>query len=275
MSSFDQKFGPDFLASVPNAAGVYRFKNLQAKVIYVGKAKCLRRRLAQYRLVSSKKKHRRMRRILKDATMLEFETCDTHLAACLLEVKLIQELRPKWNIASSYSFLYPYLGLRFKEGEMSMAFTTLPEQLEGYSLFGAYRSREVVGQAYFSLMALLPFIGHRSTEKKADRLGRAKYTYIQTFRQLPRDWEKMWGEFFRGQSRGALDELILQLLERPGARVQKDKVQEYLNALLEFWNDEANPLAEAISTVGYDVYPVPQAERDPLFIRMRLQHEHS
>lgn len=274
MSTFDKKFGPDFLSTIPNEAGVYRFKNEAEKVIYVGKAKCLRRRLAQYRLASGKKKHRRMRRIVKDAFSLEFETCPSHLEACLLEVRLIQELQPKWNIASSYSFLYPYLGMREQRGELSFVFTTLPERAEGYTLFGAYRSREITGKAFFALMSLLNYIGHRSMEKKADRLGRAKYTYIQTFRQLPTEWVKIWRDFFRGVSRTALEELMLRLLEHAGARSKRDEVQQHVDALLEFWQLEALPLAKAISSLGYQgAYPIPQTERDPLFIRARLQNE--
>ncbi len=273
MSSFDKKFGPEFLSTIPHDAGVYRYKNAAGEVIYVGKAKSLRRRLSQYRLASPHKKHRRMRRIVKDASFLEFEICPSHLEACLLEVKLIQELQPKWNIASSYSFLYPYIGIRQRHGELSFAFTTLPDQLEEFTLFGAYRSREITGSAFFALVALLHYIGHRSTETKADRMGRAKYTYIQTFRQLPAAWDVLWTDFFRGVSRTAPEDLMLRLLENAGARSNKDEVQKHLDALLEFWQAEALPLAKAITTLGIQTYPIPQAERDPLFIRLRLQNE--
>jgi excinuclease ABC subunit C len=64
---FDRKFGAEFLESIPGFPGVYLVYNLKDELIYVGKAKNLKRRLSQYRNTARRKKHRRMRGIVKEA----------------------------------------------------------------------------------------------------------------------------------------------------------------------------------------------------------------
>ena len=69
--TFDQKFGEGLLARVGTGPGVYRYSDAEGVVIYVGKAKNLRRRLASYRNAGRKKAHRKMRRIVKAASSLK------------------------------------------------------------------------------------------------------------------------------------------------------------------------------------------------------------
>src|SRR5438876_3484169 len=56
--NFDRKFGPEFLESLPGSPGVYLVYDRQEELIYVGKAKNLKRRLSQYRNTLRRKKHR-------------------------------------------------------------------------------------------------------------------------------------------------------------------------------------------------------------------------
>lgn len=272
MNTFDQKFGLEFLRALPLAPGVYRFLDASGATVYVGKAKSLRRRLAQYRLATAKKKHRRMRKVLRLAAALEWEQTVTHLDACLREIKLIQQLQPPMNICSAYSFLYPYIGLQKKASTLSFAMTSAPSQLPDFEFFGAFRSRDLCGEAYFSLMRLFAIVGHREP-KKSLKLQRGSYVF--SFRQLNIDqWYEQWREFFAGRSALSLTELVLSVVENAGARARPESIQDDLDALQRFWKQEAKPLREAIELTGYSgVYPVPQTERDPLFLQVRLHGE--
>jgi hypothetical protein len=265
---FDQTYGEGFLSTVPLAPGVYRFIDKTGKVIYVGKAKSLRRRLSQYRCAGRKKKHRRMRKVVSQGRSIAFSVTDSHLDACLLEISLIQTLRPKLNISSAYSFLYPFLGIG-KVG-CQIAMSTEPADLANFEIFGAFRSREVVGQAYFSLISLLSLIGHLNRTPAHQRRTRSRYTYIHSFRQIPDGWANDWSDFFAGKSLAPLQYLVSMLLDRAAARGQAAKVQEGIQFLAAFWHAEAKPLRAAIDKTGYcGPFPVPQVERDPLFLRAR------
>src|SRR5690606_28539103 len=98
VASFDEKFGADFVSSAPNSPGVYRFFDRQGVVVYVGKAKNLRRRLANYRNATRKRIHRKMRVLVRDAAELRYEVCPSEQAALLREGELIRELKPHYNV---------------------------------------------------------------------------------------------------------------------------------------------------------------------------------
>src|ERR1051326_9544149 len=85
--SFDRKFGAEFLESLPSSCGVYLVYDQEDELIYVGKEKNLKRRLSQYRNTLRRKKHRRMRRIVKEAARIEIQCAETHLDACLTETR--------------------------------------------------------------------------------------------------------------------------------------------------------------------------------------------
>ena len=154
MRLFDQKFGADFLSGVPTRPGVYRLYGEAGVLLYVGKAANLRRRLGQYRTAGRKKRERKRLALVKAATNITWEVCESALTAALTEIRLIQTLRPPRNVTSAFPFLYPFLGLRVDGGETYFCLTTSPAAFPAFDLHGAFRSREVTGEAYFSLMTL-------------------------------------------------------------------------------------------------------------------------
>ena len=139
---FDRTFGADFIKSVPLRPGVYQVLDAGGAVIYVGKAKSLRRRLQQYRNARRLKRHEKMRTILVAAHSLQVTACESDLDALLLENRLIQTLRPRFNIAGAFSFLYPCIGLVRSERELHLCYSTSPVEFPMFDFFGAYRSRQ-------------------------------------------------------------------------------------------------------------------------------------
>jgi predicted GIY-YIG superfamily endonuclease len=265
--SFDLKFGGEFLASLPGSPGVYLVYDRQDELIYVGKAKNLKRRLSQYRNALRRKKYRRMRSIVKEAARIEIQRAETDLGACLAETMLIQKHRPRWNIVGAYSFLYPLIGIRSANDNIEFCMTTTPEALirecPGFEFHGAFRSRRITGDAFFALMRLLRFVGHVNPSIRR-RIPR--HSYIFSFRRLPSGWAGMWAGFYKGESALAMEELILKLVENSGARHRPGKVQEYLDELKRFWRHEVLTLARARKATGYTEWPVPQYQRDLVFL---------
>ncbi len=271
MSAFEKKFGKDFLSTIPTTPGVYFFYCAEGKLLYVGKAKSLRKRLAQYRDAKKTRRHKKMRYLIENASRLEWEICESDLEASLKEARLIQKLRPPKNIAGAYSFLYPLVGIRSDEKCLYFCLTTLPEKFPNYTFHGCFRSRKVTGGAFFALMEILEYVGHPLSAKDLKSEGRAEYSYVFGFRQIESKWENLWKVFFKGESREALEELILCLIDKPGARKNAERVQETIKLLKKFFRLEAKPLATAIKTVAYTTYPVTQLERDPLFLSYKAK----
>lgn len=287
MRLFDQRFGVDFLAGVPTAPGVYRFLDAAGALLYVGKAGSLRRRLAQYRTAGRKKNERKRRALVKAAATITWEVCASDLAASLTEIRLIQTLRPRRNVASAFPFLYPYIGIRVDGRETFFCLTTGPEAFPSFELHGAFRSRDATGEAFHALARLLRFVGHPIPRARQRIIGEtayssaaaavyssaaaAVYSTVIGFRRLPVEASTGWSALLRGASREALESLALELLEHPGATARRAEIQEDLAAVALFFESEALALARARTATGYSRYPVPQGDRDLLFAEARAR----
>lgn len=269
MRLFDRKFGADFLAGVPARPGVYRLYDAAGALLYVGKAGDLRRRLGQYRTTRRIKKDRKRQALVRAAARIAWELADSELDASLREIGLIQSLRPRANVAGAFPFLYPFVGIRVDEAATHFCLTTHPEAFPGFELHGAFRSRDLTREAFFALARLLRWVGHPVPRSRAERLATPAHSRVAGFRRLPADWPGLWGRLLRGVSREALERLALRLLEHEGALARSAEVQEDLRAVGRFFDEEALALAAAVAATGYDRYPVPQRERDALFLRYR------
>ena len=83
-------------ASIPTAPGVYLYKDTRGRVIYVGKARVLRRRVLSY--FRSEGLPAKTRAMLSHAASLDYLTTTTEKEALLLEASLIKKHRPHYNI---------------------------------------------------------------------------------------------------------------------------------------------------------------------------------
>jgi len=267
---FDQKFGADFLAGVPHEPGVYRIYDATGGLLYVGKARDLRRRLAQYRTTRRTKKDRKRRALVRAAERIEWQACASELDASLTEIGLIQALQPRRNIAGAFPFLYPFVGIQIDGGDTRFCLTTSPEAFAAFELHGAFRSREVTREAFFALMRLLRFVGHETVRRPRHRLSVPRHSHVRVFRRLPREWPELWTALLRGASPAALEQLSLELLDHDGACARRADIHADLKAVERFFDDEASTLAQAIAATGYVGYPVSQRDRDALFLRYRL-----
>jgi len=262
---------------IPTHPGVYRFYDESGVLIYIGKAKNLRRRIMQYKNAKRCKAHAKMRKIKKEAHRLEFEICENEFEALKRENELIQANRPKWNVVGAFYFLYPMIGIRVgtgtDEGNLYLCYTTSPDEHPEFDFHGAYRSRLRTRAGFFSLIELLRMIGHpipRNQLVKSKIAGPAKkYEYTYGFRQIPSDWSALLDPFFSGDNFKALEELSLMLLEKPGAVARSGETQDHLREVRSFWRHEIQALNRARRKFQFERYPVPQKERDGLFLNYK------
>ncbi|MEO0498337.1 MAG: excinuclease ABC subunit UvrC, partial [Pseudomonadota bacterium] len=100
----------DFVSRLPNSPGVYRMIDSDGDVMYVGKAKSLKKRVLNYATGKGHGGNRTARMIAATATM-EFVTTRTETEALLLEANLIKRLRPRFNVLMRDDKSFPYLFL--------------------------------------------------------------------------------------------------------------------------------------------------------------------
>lgn len=96
------------LVKVPNSPGVYKFKNKDGKILYVGKAKNLKNRVRSY---FRKEKNRAMRtqKLVSKIADMEWIEVGSDLEAIMLETNLIKEYRPKYNVLMKDDKNYCYI----------------------------------------------------------------------------------------------------------------------------------------------------------------------
>jgi excinuclease ABC subunit C len=271
---FDEKFGVQLVVSAPTSPGVYRYSNEDGVVLYVGKAKNLRRRLANYRNATRKKVHRKLRTLVQQARSLEYELCATEEAALLRENELIAELRPAYNVDGAFAFLYPALGLARWDKHTLLCFTTHPERFADLAIdwYGCFRSRPRAKAAFEALIALLDFVAHREKATRLPDYPRIKGSRLVGWRQLPPDLQTSLPAFFAGEHNQLLKALALKLLSKPRALQQAAEVQAQLDLLLHFFQTDAVRLREALASTSKTGTFIAQDERDALFIRAATKH---
>ena len=269
MKAFDKKFGADFVAELPTTPGVYLFKDEKGKVIYVGKAKNLRRRLSSYRNASRKKADKKMRSIVRKASTVEVRQVDTDADALVLENELIRTLRPKLNIEGKYDFLYPALGITRTKRHTLLCFTTDVDAFERFELrwYGVFRSRLRAKDAFESLHTLLALIGHADT--KLGPRPRVRGSSLRAYRQVPEELVVDLESFLSGVGASFPRDLAMRLLEKPRARRDAVEVQEHLRILAAFFESDLAPLHDALRHGKREGTFVSQSERDTLFLRKR------
>ncbi len=94
--------------TIPHQPGVYQFLDAKEKILYVGKAKSLKNRLASYFGVRQDKRQK-TESMVKNAVTFRFTIVESETDALLMESSLIREHQPKYNIALKGGDGYPYI----------------------------------------------------------------------------------------------------------------------------------------------------------------------
>ncbi len=108
------KIGPSLIAqyvkNLPNKPGVYRMFDEHQSVLYVGKAKDLKKRVTAY---TTYRRHTvRIQRMIRATCTMEFVVTDSETEALLLEANLIKRLKPRYNILLRDDKSFPYILVR-------------------------------------------------------------------------------------------------------------------------------------------------------------------
>ena len=126
------------IALFPHSPGVYRYYDAEGKVIYVGKAKDLHKRVAQY-FVPAERLNTKTRILVSKIADAQFSVVDSEADALLLENNLIKQYKPKYNILLKDSKTYPWICVTGDDFP-KVFITRRIEKGKGNRYFGPYSS---------------------------------------------------------------------------------------------------------------------------------------
>ncbi|MBZ5760132.1 MULTISPECIES: excinuclease ABC subunit UvrC [unclassified Rhizobium] len=138
----------EFVKRLPNAPGVYRMFNEAGDVLYVGKARSLKKRVSNYAL--GRGHSNRIAKMIRETANMEFVTTRTETEALLLEANLIKRLRPRYNVLLRDDKSFPYI-LITGDHRAPAIFKHRGARSRKGAYFGPFASASAVGRTINSL----------------------------------------------------------------------------------------------------------------------------
>ena len=151
MPPFDFK---EFLPTVPLQPGVYLMKSRAGEVLYVGKARELRKRLSSYARIDQAQ-HGKTAMLLSQVRLIETIVTNTEKEALILESSLIKQHRPKYNVILRDDKSYPLLKVTVQEQWPRLVMTRRRVK-DGARYFGPFSSPSAMWETIRYLNSLFP-----------------------------------------------------------------------------------------------------------------------
>ncbi|MEU6215999.1 excinuclease ABC subunit UvrC [Streptomyces sp. NPDC047022] len=139
---------------IPDSPGVYKFRDEHRRVIYVGKAKSLRQRLANY-FQDLAHLHPRTRTMVTTAASVEWTVVSTEVEALQLEYTWIKEYDPRFNVKYRDDKSYPYLAVTMNE-EFPRVQVMRGQKRKGVRYFGPYGHAWAIRDTVDLLLRVFP-----------------------------------------------------------------------------------------------------------------------
>ncbi len=211
---------------VPEAPGVYIYRDKDGEVIYVGKAKILRRRVHSY-FQSKGQESPKTRLLVANIADLEYVITDSELEAFMLELNLIHKYRPRYNIRLKDDKHYPLIKVTLGEEYPRVLFVRRIKK-DGSRYFGPYSDASAVKSTLNLVHRLFPIRSCKQQVKSGETVSRPCLQY-----HIKRCLAPCTGEVDKEEYRKLIDHICLLL---------DNKETEILKVLKE----EMNQAAEAL-----------------------------
>ena len=161
----DQPQLQDLVRALPGLPGVYQFYDKKGEIIYIGKAKNLKKRVSSYFVGSHDKK---TSRLVMNIDKIEFIVTHSELDALLLELNLIKKFNPRYNILLTDDKTYPYIEITNEEHPRILV--TRQVKLKKGIVFGPYPNVTAARQTVGLLNKIFPL-------RKCDHLPKQECLY--------------------------------------------------------------------------------------------------
>ena len=224
------------IALFPHSPGVYRYYDAEGNVIYVGKAKDLHKRVAQY-FVPPERLTRKTAVMVSKIADAQYSVVDTEADALLLENNLIKQYKPKYNILLKDSKTYPWICV--SADEFPKVFLTRRITKDGSRYFGPYSS-VMHARSLLELFSSLYPLRTCANKITSDSILRKKFRPCLNF-HIGRCKGCCVGAVSQQEYAGYIDEIV-RLLKGGG----REMIQHYRNLM--------NEAAESLDFETANVY---------------------
>ncbi|MCB9175036.1 MAG: excinuclease ABC subunit UvrC [Flavobacteriales bacterium] len=141
-----------FIKNLPNKPGVYQYYNTDGEILYVGKAKNLKKRVTSY--FSKNHENNKTAILVKQIADIKTIVVETEIEALLLENNLIKKYQPKYNILLKDDKTYPWICI--KNEPFPRIFSTRNLIKDGSEYFGPYASGKMMTTILDLIRELFP-----------------------------------------------------------------------------------------------------------------------
>ncbi|HMM10982.1 MAG TPA: excinuclease ABC subunit UvrC [Bacteroidales bacterium] len=251
------------ISSLPHLPGVYQYLDEQQKVIYVGKAKDLKKRVSSY---FTKEQTGKLRVLVRRIRDIRFIVVETESDALLLENNLIKSLQPRYNVLLRDDKTYPWICI--KNEPFPRIFSTRNPVKDGSEYFGPYASGRTKNTLLELIRQLYP-IRSCALNLSEKAIARGQYKVCLEFhignclgpcegRQSEEDYLAVIREIrqiIRGNLSPILSDMKARMMEHAG-RMEFEKAQSIKEKLqlLENYQSRSTVVSRNISNV--DVFSI-------------------
>jgi len=218
----------DKLKILPNNSGCYLMKDETDKIIYVGKAKCLKNRVKSYFVGSHNGK---TQKLIGDIRNFDFIVTSSELESLVLELNLIKKYDPKYNIRLKDDKTYPYIEIT-KELHPRLSVSRNPNLKRGI-YFGPYPNVMAARETVELLNKLYPLRKCETPQKKECLYFHMHQCLGACISKERIDYKEYIGEisnFLKGQTKKITEELTTKM-DRAALDLEFETAAEYRNMI--------------------------------------------
>jgi excinuclease ABC subunit C len=205
------------LQSLPSSPGVYLMKDSLGGILYVGKAKNLKKRVQSY-FRSSANHSPKIKKLVQHLKDFDYILVDTEFEAFMLECKLIKEMKPPYNRMMKNPLSFAYIVIHMNDDLRRIEMTNNPKEQVGNLCFGPFTNLNTVEKGIHGILACFKVLcsnpSHRGSACLNSSLGlcngmclggSALEQYHHIVNQIV--------ALLKGTDKGILDEMTLMMQE--------------------------------------------------------------
>ncbi|MDI6758744.1 MAG: excinuclease ABC subunit UvrC [Candidatus Omnitrophota bacterium] len=211
-----------FLISlIPQGCGVYLMKDNLNNVIYIGKAKSLKKRLSSYFKNGLNPKTSALMSCVCD---IEYRLCPTEAIALLLERKLIKQYRPKYNVSLRDDKNFPFVKITYEE--FPVIYITRRKEEDRAMYFGPYTNVKLLKQVLVIIRRCIPYRSCKRLRQKACIYYRLRFCPCPCVGKISKEGYTKNIENIRLILEGNTDELARRLSEEMDLKSKTQRFEE-------------------------------------------------